>query len=423
MKAKYTLPRGTYDILPNESWKWHIIRTAFQKTASLFSYQEIVTPIFEQAALFERSVGDTSDIIQKEMYKFEDKKGRQFALRPEGTAPVVRSIVEHNLLQQEQMLKLCYSGAMFRYDRPQKGRYRQFYQYGIEFLGNNHPYYDAEVIAFADFFLRELGLKNFQLEINSIGCSACSQDFDKALIAYFLPHEQELCQDCTLRLEKNPKRILDCKIPSCKKIAQEAPSMLDYLDSECALHFAKVQEYLEHMEIPYKVNPKIVRGLDYYTQTAFEFTDSNLGAQSTLIGGGRYNKLVSELGGKDVSGIGFAGGFERLLLSMETENLLNEEPYELDIFVVIAGDELEISGIQFIHFLRKNSFSTEFAFEKKSVRAQMKAADKSNAKFVILLGEEELKEDKIVVRKLQSGVQTTLAKDDLISFLRNDESR
>lgn len=423
MKAKYTLPRGTYDILPQESWKWKIIKTAFQKTASLFSYQEIVTPIFEQAALFERSVGDTSDIIQKEMYKFEDKKGRQFALRPEGTASVVRSVVEHNLLQQEQQQKLYYMGPMFRYDRPQKGRYRQFYQYGIELLGSNHPYYDAEVVAFADLFLRKLGLRNFQLEINSIGCNNCSQDFDKALIEYFLPHEKLLCQDCRLRLNKNPKRILDCKVPSCKKIAQEAPSMLDYLDSECATHFKKVQEYLNTLEIPYIVNPKIVRGLDYYTQTAFEFTDSNLGAQSTLIGGGRYNKLVSELGGKDVAGIGFAGGFERLLLSLESEKLLSREAYDLDIFVVIAGENLELHAIELIHFLRKNSFSTDFAFEKKSVRAQMKAADKSNAKYVLLLGEEELKEDKIVVRKLQSGVQTTLAKNNLISFLRNDESR
>jgi histidyl-tRNA synthetase len=422
MKEKYTLPRGTFDILPKESAKWQIVRQAFQETARIFSFKEIVTPIFELAALFERSVGDTSDLIEKEMYKFEDKKGRIFALRPEGTAPVVRSVVENNLLQQEHYLKLFYTGPMFRYDRPQKGRYRQFYQYGIEFLGSNHPYFDAEIIAFADTFLRSLGLKNFQLELNSIGCDVCTKEFDFVLRNYFLPFKQQLCEDCRNRWEKNPKRILDCKIPTCKKIAENAPSMLDYLDDDCRNHFENVIFYLSELNIPFIINPKIVRGLDYYTQTAFEFTDSHLGAQGTLIGGGRYNKLVNDLGGKDVAGIGFAGGFERLLLSMEAESLVKMNEFELDIFVVILGEQAEKEGFKLVQFLRNHSFSTDFALEKTSMRAQLKAADKAKAKIVILLGETEILENKVTIRYLQTGQQVVLAKSELLPFLKTEFS-
>jgi len=245
MSVNYSIPRGTYDILPETSYKWQYVLKTFQETAKLFNFKEIVTPIFEKADLFERSVGDTSDIVEKEMYKFNDKKGRKFALRPEGTAPVIRSFVENNLGFSGNLCRLFYSGPMFRYDRPQKGRYRQFYQYGIEAIGSNHPYIDAEVIAFADTFLRNLGLKNYNLEINSVGCSICTQDYDLALKEYFSPHFDELCPDCKKRMGKNPKRLLDCKVKSCQSIAKNAPSMIAYLDEDCRTHFEQVKFYLD----------------------------------------------------------------------------------------------------------------------------------------------------------------------------------
>ena len=417
MKKKYRLPRGTYDILPSDSNKWKYVRNQFRQTAEHFCYQEITTPIFEQADLFERSVGDTSDIVEKEMYKFTDKKNRLFALRPEGTASVVRAVVEHNLVQQENQLKVFYMGPMFRYDRPQKGRYRQFYQYGIEFLGSENPYFDAEVIAFADQFLKNVGLSNYRLEINSIGCSTCTKDYDKALINYFTPFQNELCSDCIKRLEKIPKRILDCKLPSCKKIAENAPSMLDYLDEPCRIHFNQVKSYLDQLDISYTINPKIVRGLDYYTQTAFEFIDDNLGAQSTLIGGGRYNSLVKEIGGKETSGIGFAGGFERLLLSLEANNIFAKLQNKIDVFIVSLGSEAQQTAIQLLQQLRYNKISAEIALEKTSMRAQMKAADKQNATYAIIIGEDELRAQTVLLRQLQSGEQKSISISSITSEL------
>lgn len=418
MKKAYRLPRGTFDILPTESRKWQYIRNHFRKTAELFGYEEITTPIFEQVDLFERSVGNTSDIVEKEMYKFTDKKNRAFALRPEGTASVVRAVVEHNLIQQDNYLKLFYMGPMFRYDRPQKGRYRQFYQYGIEFMGSDNPYFDAEVIAFANRFLQQMGLSDYRLEINSIGCEACTKDYDQALIEYFQPYQKELCPDCINRLHKNPKRILDCKIPNCKKIAENAPSMIDYLDENCRQHFETVQVYLDQLKISYKVNPKIVRGLDYYTQTAFEFIDDNLGAQSTLIGGGRYNKLVQEIGGKETSGIGFAGGFERLLLSLEAKKVFDNWQEKIDVFLVSLGDRAQQYAIELLQKLRENKISAEFALEKKSMRAQMKAADKKNSTFALIIGDDELEKNEISLRHLQSGEQISISCDEILPELK-----
>ena len=417
--SRYQVPRGTYDILPDMSYKWQFVTNVFREVAREFNYKEIVTPIFEKSDIFERSVGETSDIVEKEMYKFEDKKGRIFALRPEGTAPVVRSFIENGLNLKPNSSKLYYLGPMFRYDRPQKGRYRQFYQYGIENIGSNNPYIDAEVIAFAYQLLTKLGLKNFELQINSIGCKNCTQDYDNALKKYFAPFKNDLCSDCNKRLEKNPKRILDCKVKTCKIIASDAPSMLDYLNEDCTVNFNKVKEYLTAMDIPFVVNPKIVRGLDYYSQTAFEFIDTNLGAQNTLIGGGRYDTLAEQLGGKNMPGIGFAGGFERLLLSMEEEDLSFGSQRVPKVYLVTLGDEARLTGISLIKKLRENGISTEFDPDKTSMNAQMKMANKTGAKFALILGEDELKKNKIVLKNLANGEQEDINITDIIKSIRD----
>ncbi len=401
----YTLPRGTYDILPQDSYKWQYIQKIFRETAKAYNFKEIVTPIFEKADLFERSVGDTTDIVQKEMYKFSDKKGRSFALRPEGTASVVRSFVQNNLGKFDNNVKLFYIGPMFRYDRPQKGRYRQFYQYGVEYFGNDHPYVDAEVISLGYNFLKKLGLSNFSLEINSIGNKKSSEKYNKVLIEYFTPYYNELCPDCQSRLERNPKRVLDCKVPTCKKIAQDAPSMLQYLDEESSKHFEEVQSYLSLLEIPYVVNPKIVRGLDYYTKTAFEIINNNLGAQNALLGGGRYDGLVKELGGKDVSAIGFAGGFERLIFSMEQENLSFGDLPNPKYYFVAIGEEARKKAIVLINQMRMMGYDVEFLIDKISMKSQMKAANKLGAKYTLILGEDELSKNVVIKKNMETGEQ------------------
>ena len=417
--SRYKVPRGTFDILPADSYKWQFVIDAFREVAREFNYKEIITPIFEKSVLFERSVGELSDIVEKERYKFEDKKGRILALRPEGTAPVVRSFIENGLNLKPNSSKLYYLGPMFRYDRPQKGRYRQFYQFGIENIGSNDSYNDAEVIGFANMFLSKLGLKNFELQINSIGCKNCTKDYDNALKEYFAPFKNDLCSDCNKRLEKNPKRVLDCKVKTCKVIAGKAPSMLDYLDEDCTTNFNKVQQYLTAMGIPFKVNPKIVRGLDYYSQTAFEFIDTNLGAQNTLIGGGRYDTLAEQLGGKNMPGVGFAGGFERLLLSMGEEKLSLGKQQIPKAYLVTLGDEARIAGIKLLMELRKNGISSEFDPDKTSMNAQMKAANKTGAKFALILGEDELESDKVILKNLENGEQKDVNISDIIQTIKD----
>ncbi|MCK4957301.1 MAG: histidine--tRNA ligase [Candidatus Cloacimonetes bacterium] len=416
--TKHKIPRGTYDILPTESYKWQYVQNIFREVAKLYNFKEIVTPIFETSALFERSVGDTSDIVEKEMYKFSDKKGRILALRPEGTASVVRSLVENNLDLQPNSSKVYYMGPMFRYDRPQKGRYRQFYQYGIEYFGSENPLVDAQTIAFADTFLKKVGLKNYNLEINSIGNSNCSDDYDQALVNYFKPHLNELCNDCQRRIEKNPKRLLDCKNKTCKSFAVKAPSMLEYLDEECKIHFEKVQEYLTKMNIDFIINPLIVRGIDYYSQTAFEFIDTNLGAQNTLIGGGRYDGLVKQMGGRDVPGIGFAGGFERLLLSMEAESISFGEEQKPNIFLVTLGENADEFAPSLLAKFRANGIASEFDPDKHSIKAQMKSANRINADYVLILGDDELANDKINLKNMETGEQAEIALSEIIAKLK-----
>ncbi len=419
MSSKYNLPRGTFDILPDVSYKWEYIIAVFKNTAKLFNYKEIVTPIFEEADLFERSSGETSDIVQKEMYKFTDKKGRVFALRPEGTAPVVRSFVENNLAASAGIQKLFYTGPMFRYDRPQKGRYRQFYQYGVEAIGSNHPYVDAEVIALFYTFIQKLGLTEFEVQINSVGNAKVAERYDQALIEYFTPHKDELCFDCQTRLTKKPRRLLDCKVKRCREIGQAAPVMLDYLDEECTSHFEQVKTYLDQFKVPYSVNPKIVRGLDYYTHTAFEFLNHKLGAQNAIGAGGRYNGLVEQIGGKSLPGIGFAGGFERLLLSMEEENLFSGEELIPQVYVVAIGEKAQAQVASIISLLRQENISVEYDPDKTSLKAQMKAADKIKSLYAIILGDDELERGVVTLKYLQERKQIDLAISDLSSYIKS----
>jgi histidyl-tRNA synthetase len=408
---QYQIPRGTYDILPEQSYKWQKVISVFREIAAAYGYEEVSTPVFELAGLFERSSGESSDVVKKEMYRFTDRKGREFALRPEGTAPVARSYVENRMDIGSAARKLYYIGPMFRYDRPQAGRYRQFYQYGIEFIGSNNPYYDAEVIAILWNYLSILGLKNKHLELNSVGCPNCSQDYDKALQAYFRPHLKELCPDCQVRIDLKPRRLLDCKVDRCRAIAKDAPSQLDYLDEECRVHFASVQDYLNLMDIPFTINPRIVRGLDYYTNTAFEVVFEGIGAQNSLAGGGRYNGLLEQIGGKSIPAIGFAGGFERLLLSLEEEKVAMPASPDPDAFIITMGSEAQALAMPFLNELRMSGVYAEYDPDKASFKAQLKAADNRKARYALIIGEDEASAKSVVVKNLQSGEQQVLPLD------------
>jgi len=409
---KYNIPRGTFDILPEDSYKWQFLQDSFRKMATCFGYEEITTPIFEVAELFERSSGESSDVVQKEMYRFQDKKGREFALRPEGTAPVVRSYVENHLDKLSSRTKLFYLGPMFRYDRPQAGRYRQFYQYGIEFIGSNNPYYDAEVIAVAFLWLNKLGLNNLRLEINSVGCPDCSAVYDKALQEYYRPFLPKLCPDCVKRLETNPRRLLDCKLPSCIELRNNAPSQMDYLDESCKKHFSAVCDYLQAMNIPYTINPRIVRGLDYYTNTAFEIIYDGLGAQNSLVGGGRYNGLIAQIGGKSIPAIGFAGGFERLLLALEEEKIELIPPSKPDAYLVCVGENTRLQILPYLNALRTKGLIVDYDPDKSSLKAQLKSADTSGAKYAIIIGENELATKTVNLKNLQTGEQIAIPMDE-----------
>lgn len=412
----YTIPRGTFDIIPPDSTKWQALKERFQALAASFGYKEITTPIFEQSDLFERSSGESSDVVQKEMYRFTDKKGRVFALRPEGTAPVVRAFVEHNLAALGNQ-KLYYWGPMFRYDRPQAGRYRQFYQYGLEFIGSNNPYWDAELISFLWLFIKGLGLNKMHLEINSVGCPNCSSIYEQALREFYKPHLEKLCPDCQKRFVSKPRRLLDCKVPTCKSIAAGAPSQLDYLDDECREHFQAVQDYLVRMEIPFIINPKIVRGLDYYTNTAFEIIYEGLGAQNSMAGGGRYNGLIEQIGGKPTPAIGFAGGLERLLIALENEGLEIGKEAVPDLFVVAMGDEARAFILPEINKLRQAGLAVEFDPDKASFKAQLKAANHCKARYAAIIGEDELRNGTVALKDLNSGEQESVALPDLASRL------
>ncbi|WP_066365473.1 histidine--tRNA ligase [Neobacillus fumarioli] len=417
-----SIPRGTQDILPEEVELWQQIETKARELCRNYQYQEIRTPIFEHTELFLRGVGDTTDIVQKEMYTFEDRGGRSITLRPEGTAPVVRAFVEKKMFgQAQQPVKLYYMGPMFRYERPQAGRFRQFVQFGIEALGSTDPAIDAEVISLAMNLYKEMGLKKLKLIINSLGDQESRKAHREALVNHFKPRIGEFCHDCQTRLEKNPLRILDCKQDRDHELMKTAPSILDYLNDESKAYFEKVKQYLTQLDIPFEVDAKLVRGLDYYNHTTFEIMSDveGFGAISTLCGGGRYNGLVEEIGGPNTAGIGFALSIERFIAALKAEGIEPNVGEGIDCYLAAIGQEAKDYTVGLLQQLRLAGFSAERDYLDRKIKAQFKAADRLKAKYVATLGEEELKNNKISVKNMATGEQTELALDAFVEqFLK-----
>ncbi|WP_019415504.1 histidine--tRNA ligase [Paenisporosarcina sp. TG20] len=421
------IPRGTKDILPGETEKWHAIEELIRDTCRLFQYKEIRTPIFEHTELFTRGVGDTTDIVQKEMYTFTDRGDRSLTLRPEGTASVVRSYVENKLFGlPNQPVKLYYMGPMFRYERQQAGRFRQFFQFGVEAIGSNDPSIDAEIIALAMNVYKKAGLKKIKLVINSLGDTESRIAHRNALIDHFSPAISQFCSDCQNRLLKNPLRILDCKVDRENELMAKAPKLPDFLNAESAAYFKKVKHYLDILNIKYEVDPNLVRGLDYYNHTAFEIMSEGkgFGAISTLAGGGRYNGLVEDLGGPEVpGGIGFAMSIERLLLALEAEGEIIETTDSLDVYVVAMGEAAKDKAVSFVSLLRQNNITAEMDFLDRKVKAQMKSADRLNAKFSVVIGDNELESGIVSLKYLANGKQQDLTFEKIIEDFTEIASR
>ena len=410
-------PRGTKDILPDTVAQWTHVEKVIRELCARYGYHEIRTPIFEHTELFLRGIGETTDVVEKEMYTFTDRGERSLTLRPENTASVVRSYLQNKLYAADALVKLFYIGSMFRYDRPQAGRYREFHQFGVEALGEASSAVDAEIIVLAVEFLRALGLQELKLHLNSVGCPKCRPVYREKLQEFFRPHLEELCTDCRSRFERNPLRLLDCKNEHCHALAEDAPRITDCLCDECRTHFAEVQSYLTAAGVPFELDANLVRGLDYYTKTAFEVKYTPLGAQSAVAGGGRYDGLVEEVGGPPTPGIGFAVGLERVLLALEKQELLPEEPEAVDVFVVALGEAAQIPAFKLLHELRAAKLSAAMDFAGRSMKAQMKQANKKNARFVAILGEDEVKEASALLKDMKTSEQKKLALKDFVPAL------
>lgn len=407
--------KGTKDVLPNDVHKNQYIEATALDIASKFGYKEIRTPVFEHTELFQRGVGDTTDVVQKEMYTFDDKGGRSITLRPEGTAGAVRSYLENGLCNEALPQKVCYLISCYRYEKPQAGRLREFHQFGVECFGSASPLADAEIIALAKSLFDTLGVKDLSLEINSIGCPTCRAEYHKALKEYFSSRKDELCDTCKSRLDRNPMRILDCKSPICHEIAEGAPVVIDYLCDECKEHFENVQKYLKAQNIEYTINPQIVRGLDYYTKTVFEFVSNSIGAQGTVCGGGRYDGLVEELGGQHTPSLGFAMGIERLMLLMEAQGCEFPEAEKPDLFIVALGEKATLKAVEIAKDMREEGFSALLDLNQRSVRAQMKYADKLGAKFNVVIGDNEVEAKTAKLKNMQTGEETEINLDTFVS--------
>jgi len=405
-------PRGTKDALPADSYKWRFVEQAALSVASDFGYREIRTPVFEHTELFTRSVGETTDVVQKEMYTFQDKGGRSVTLRPEGTAGAIRAYLENGLFNDALPVKLCYFTSCYRYEAPQAGRLREFHQFGVECCGAASPQADAEVIALAHTLLGALGITGVSLHLNSIGCPVCRAAYHKELKSYFETHKTDLCETCLGRLERNPMRILDCKSPVCGKLAENAPRMLDYLCDDCKTHFDAVQNFLKAADIAYAIDTGIVRGLDYYTRTVFEFVSDSLGAQSVVCGGGRYDGLIGELGGPPTPSLGFGMGLERLLMVMEAVNAPFPEPPAVDLYLASMGDAAVKACFAIAARLREGGASVEFDTVGRGLKAQMKYADKIGAKSVIVIGDNEIASGKAKLKDMATGNEEEIALDD-----------
>ncbi|SNR66327.1 histidine--tRNA ligase [Desulfurobacterium atlanticum] len=391
--------RGVEDIIPPESEKFEKIVETFKSVVRLYGFKKVILPTFEDVTLFTRSVGETTDIVQKEMYIFEDRGGRKIALRPEGTASAVRAYIQHGVHAKEPFTKWFYIGPMFRYERPQAGRNRQFYQAGCEIFGIANPGIDAELIKMAETILKKLNIK-YTLEINSIGCEKCRPDYKKKLIEYLSSKRESLCEDCKNRLERNPLRVLDCKNENCKKVAENAPFITDYLCNECKTHFEKVREILESLNVNFSVNPFMVRGLDYYTKTVFEFKSKELGAQSTVLAGGRYDNLIKELGGPKTPALGFAMGIERVMLLLK-----NNEKNRSGVFIATFGEKAYTEGLKIAEILREKGIYTEIDHRQGSFKSQFKTANRLNMRYVIIIGDEEVENGFYSFKCLETGKQ------------------
>ncbi len=408
-------PKGTHDVTPQEAALWQYIEDTARDICKEYGYGEIRLPVFEHTELFQRGVGDTTDVVQKEMYTFNDKGGRSITLRPEGTAGVVRAYLENNLYANAQPTKLFYLLSCYRYEKPQAGRLREFHQFGVECFGARGPAVDAEIISVAHELFQRLGLSDIALHINSIGCPKCRAEYNRKLQAYFEKRKDELCETCRDRLYKNTLRILDCKSPVCQEIAKDAPLIIENLCEECEEHFEKLQEYLKIMNIEYQIDPYIVRGLDYYTKTVFEFVSNQIGAQGTVCGGGRYDGLVEELDGAPTPGIGFALGLERLILLLHNVGI-TKEPEPLDLFLVALGEKADLYVQKFVYDLRKSGVSCDRDYLSRSFKAQMKYANKIGCNYIIVIGDDEITQDTGKLKNMATSEETEIRLSDIRSI-------
>lgn len=404
--------KGTEDVLPKQSYRWQFIEKIMREESKAYGFKEIRTPVFEHTELFARGVGQTTDVVQKEMYTFTTKGGESVTLRPEGTAGAARAVLEHALDNEGLPIKASYFVSCYRYEKPQAGRLREFHQFGLEEYGTQSPAADAELICAAQSVLDRLGLDQIHLELNSIGCPECRAKYNQALREYFGQFKDRLCDTCLSRLEKNPMRLLDCKSPQDQALAKDAPKITDYLCEECENHFSEVKRYLDSAGVEYTVNPKIVRGLDYYTKTVFEFVTDCIGAQGTVCGGGRYDGLIEELGGKHMPSLGFAMGLERLLMVMDAQGIAIPDDDKCALYIATMGDDAKVKAFELLRRVRECGLIAETDVVGRGLRAQMKYADKIGAKYSLVLGDNELNENKAKVKNMETGEQTELVLDE-----------
>lgn len=410
-------PRGTNDILPMEVAGWQHLEAVVRETFERHGYQEIRLPIFEHTEVFARGVGATTDIVEKEMYTFEDRSGRSLTLRPEGTAQVVRAYIEHKMHGLAQPVKVYYIGPMFRYERPQKGRYRQFHQFGAEAFGSASPMLDVEMIAMPIALYKSVGLHEFEVHINSIGCPNCRPAYRRRLTDYLSQRADKLCGTCQDRLSRNPLRVLDCKVPSCREVTEGAPKSHEHLCDECTEHFASVRKGLDALDLRYVVNARLVRGLDYYSRTVFELIGLDLGAQDALGGGGRFDGLVEEVGGPPTPAVGFAVGMERVLLSLKARGALAEGAHRPAVYVAAMGDDARTAGLQLVFKVRDLGLSADMDYQDRSLKAQLRSAQKAGAPYVVILGEQELASGMAVVKEMETGEQTEVSLQGIPQWL------
>jgi len=417
----YKAPRGTSDILPQEQAYWKYVEEKAASLCQLYGYQPLSTPIFEDSQLFTRTVAEGTDIVDKEMYTFTDKGGQKLALKAEGTAPVCRAYLEHGLFNLPQPVRLYYFGPAFRYERPQTGRHRQHHQFGFEALGGADPAIDAEIIEMAQRFFLSLGLSQFSIQLNSIGCKLCQPKYVEALKQHYSGYATRLCPDCKVRLVRNPLRLLDCKKTSCQKVAETAPKMTDYLCPECQAHFQSVQEYLELLGIPFQLNYRLVRGLDYYSRTVFEIEPQEKEAQSTLGGGGRYDNLIEALGGKPTPAVGFAAGIERLILNLKSQNLAIPPLPAPIVFIAYLGKEAKMEAVKLSSQLRKASIAAIQATGDKSLKAQLRQANVFDTSYTIIIGKSEVESRTVVLRDMRSGEQRSMPQTEIFTTLKRNQ--